>query len=139
MPNNGDRQRRAYGRLLHGISDQTMHIPVGHSDNDNSEWDRAIGLHRFRSRVTLFGSYMLQKSTVIQWDSCCCIHLHHFARVSSVHFTQGSVLEMASLTSYNVAVCLVVALGGFTYGFGFAGFTTSIGQPGFFAYFKLDR
>lgn len=46
---------------------------------------------------------------------------------------------MAKLTLYNVAICLVVALGGFTYGFGFAVFISSIGQPGFFLYFSLDR
>ena len=46
---------------------------------------------------------------------------------------------MANLTAYNVAICLVVALGGFTYGFGFAVFVTSIGQPGFYKFFNLDR
>ncbi len=46
---------------------------------------------------------------------------------------------MANLTLYNVAICLVVALGGFTYGFGFAVFVSSIGQPGFFLFFTLDR
>lgn len=45
---------------------------------------------------------------------------------------------MARLTSYNLAICLVVSLGGFTYGFGFAVFVTSIGQPGFYEYFNLD-
>ncbi|RDL36075.1 uncharacterized protein BP5553_06687 [Venustampulla echinocandica] len=44
----------------------------------------------------------------------------------------------ASLTFYNVAICVVVASGAFTYGFGFAVFITSIGQPGFFLYFDLD-
>jgi len=46
---------------------------------------------------------------------------------------------MVSLTKYNIAICLVVAWGGFSYGFGFAIFVTSIGQPGFYDYFKLDR
>jgi hypothetical protein len=115
-----------------------MHIPAGHSDRDNSEWDRELDFIVF-GPGSMYLVVMLPKSTVIQWDSSCGFCSHHFARVSSVHFAQGSVLEMANLTSYNVAICLVVALGGFTYGFGFAGFTTSIGQPAFFAYFKLDR
>lgn len=46
---------------------------------------------------------------------------------------------MANLTSYNVAICCVVSLGGFVYGFGFAMFVTCIGQPGFYEYFNLDR
>ena len=46
---------------------------------------------------------------------------------------------MANLTFFNVAICLVVACGGFAYGFGFAVFVTSIGQPGFYLYFNLDR
>jgi hypothetical protein len=46
---------------------------------------------------------------------------------------------MVRTTNYNIAVALAVALGGFTYGFGFAVFTTSIGQPGFYKYFDLDR
>ena len=33
---------------------------------------------------------------------------------------------------------ITVALGSFNYGFGFATFATSIGQPGFYTYFKLD-
>jgi MFS family permease len=33
---------------------------------------------------------------------------------------------------------MIVALGSFTYGFGFAAFATSIGQPGFYDYFKLS-
>ncbi|KIX02609.1 uncharacterized protein Z518_08551 [Rhinocladiella mackenziei CBS 650.93] len=45
---------------------------------------------------------------------------------------------MANLTKYNVAICLVVAWGGYSYGFGFAIFVTSIGQPGFYQYFNLD-
>ncbi|KIW79482.1 hypothetical protein Z517_06094 [Fonsecaea pedrosoi CBS 271.37] len=43
-----------------------------------------------------------------------------------------------NLTLYNLSVCLVVASGGFAYGFGFASFSTSIGQPGFYKYFNLD-
>lgn len=46
--------------------------------------------------------------------------------------------NMAKLTVYNIAICLVVALGGFTFGFGSATYVVSIGQPGFYAYFKLD-
>lgn len=46
---------------------------------------------------------------------------------------------MVRITKYNIAICLVVAWGGFSYGFGFAIFVTSIGQPGFYDYFKLDR
>jgi MFS family permease len=45
----------------------------------------------------------------------------------------------ANLTWYNVAICIIVVSGAFTYGFGFAVFVTSIGQPGFYQYFKLDR
>ncbi|KAH6662489.1 general substrate transporter [Halenospora varia] len=41
-------------------------------------------------------------------------------------------------TAYNVAVGATVAMGSFTYGFGFASFSTSIGQPGFFEYFNLS-
>ncbi|KAF2405496.1 general substrate transporter [Trichodelitschia bisporula] len=44
---------------------------------------------------------------------------------------------MAKTTLYNFGVGLVVALGSFTYGFGFAAFATSIGQPGFYEYFDL--
>jgi hypothetical protein len=46
---------------------------------------------------------------------------------------------MANLTIYNIAIVGVICLGGFTYGFGFAVFTSSIGQPGFYRYFDLDR
>jgi len=45
---------------------------------------------------------------------------------------------MTRTSGYNVAVGLIVAVGSFTYGFGFASFATSIGQPGFFAYFNLS-
>lgn len=45
----------------------------------------------------------------------------------------------ARLTGYNVAICLLVAVGAFSYGFGFSVFITSIGQPGFYVYFDLDR
>lgn len=46
---------------------------------------------------------------------------------------------MAKLTNYNIAIVAFVCLGAFTYGYSFAVFATSIGQPGFYAYFKLDR
>lgn len=46
---------------------------------------------------------------------------------------------MANLSAYNVAIALAVAVGGFTYGYGFGVFTSIIGQPGFYAYFNLDR
>ncbi|KAF2016671.1 general substrate transporter [Aaosphaeria arxii CBS 175.79] len=45
---------------------------------------------------------------------------------------------MTKTSGYNIAVGLIVAVGSFTYGFGFASFATSIGQPGFFAYFGLS-
>ncbi|KAF1991014.1 MFS sugar transporter [Aulographum hederae CBS 113979] len=45
---------------------------------------------------------------------------------------------MAKTTFYNVMVGMIVALGSFTYGFGFATFATSIGQPGFYTYFNLE-
>ena len=46
---------------------------------------------------------------------------------------------MVHLTGYNIAISCVIALGGFGYGFGFAIYTTSTGQPGFYKYFNLDR
>lgn len=46
---------------------------------------------------------------------------------------------MTKLTGYNIGICLVVCIGGFTYGFGFPSFVTSMGQPGFYQYFKLER
>ncbi|KAK3649321.1 hypothetical protein LTR22_012922 [Elasticomyces elasticus] len=45
---------------------------------------------------------------------------------------------MTKTSNYNVAVGMIVALGSFSYGFGFATFATSIGQPGFYTYFNLD-
>ncbi|KAF2006125.1 general substrate transporter [Amniculicola lignicola CBS 123094] len=44
---------------------------------------------------------------------------------------------MTKTSGYNIAVGMIVAVGSFTYGFGFASFATSIGQPGFFQYFDL--
>lgn len=43
------------------------------------------------------------------------------------------------LNSYNIAISSAICLGGVTYGYGFAVFVTSIGQPGFYQYFDLDR
>jgi hypothetical protein len=44
-----------------------------------------------------------------------------------------------ALTAYNIVIACLAAIGGFSYGFGFSIFATSIGMPGFFEYFKLDR
>ena len=46
---------------------------------------------------------------------------------------------MAKLTTYNIVIGMIVAVGTFGYGFGFGVFITSIGQPGFYADMKLDR
>lgn len=46
---------------------------------------------------------------------------------------------MGSLTIYNIAICMTVGWGGYSYGFGFAVFVSSLGQPSFYEYFKLDR
>jgi hypothetical protein len=46
---------------------------------------------------------------------------------------------MVKLTGYNIAIVAFVCLGGFTYGYAFAAFATSIGQPGFYLDMKLDR
>lgn len=45
---------------------------------------------------------------------------------------------MAKLTGFNIAIVLFAATGGFTYGFCFGVFVSSIGQPGFYEYFNLD-
>ncbi|OAL29224.1 hypothetical protein AYO22_02118 [Fonsecaea multimorphosa] len=47
--------------------------------------------------------------------------------------------EMARLTRYNIIIGMIVATGTFGYGFGFGVFVTSIGQPGFYKDFNLDR
>ncbi|KAF2802930.1 general substrate transporter [Mytilinidion resinicola] len=44
---------------------------------------------------------------------------------------------MTRTSTYNVLVGATVAVGSFTYGFGFAAFATSVGQPGFYEYFNL--
>ncbi|KIV85577.1 hypothetical protein PV11_01255 [Exophiala sideris] len=45
---------------------------------------------------------------------------------------------MLHLTKYNIATTCVIALGGFSYGFGSAVFVTVIGLPGFYVDFELD-
>ena len=39
-------------------------------------------------------------------------------------------------TWYNIAICLVMSWGGYTYGFGFAIFVTNLGQSTFYKYFQ---
>lgn len=45
---------------------------------------------------------------------------------------------MAKLTAYNLKVCMAVTIAAFSFGYGATSFVTSIGQPGFYIYFKLD-
>ncbi|KAJ0423083.1 general substrate transporter [Aspergillus carlsbadensis] len=45
---------------------------------------------------------------------------------------------MARITLYNILISCFVALGSGSYGYGFAVFPTSTGQPGFYSYFELD-
>ncbi|KAK5021905.1 hypothetical protein LTS07_010487 [Exophiala sideris] len=45
---------------------------------------------------------------------------------------------MSGLSWYNIAICLIVSWGGYAYGFGFASFITSQGQPSFYVYLNLD-
>ncbi|KAH8696291.1 general substrate transporter [Talaromyces proteolyticus] len=45
---------------------------------------------------------------------------------------------MAKLSRYNIFISIVAAIGAYSYGFGSSVFATSIGQPGFFNYFKLE-
>ncbi|KAL1899790.1 hypothetical protein Sste5346_002656 [Sporothrix stenoceras] len=45
---------------------------------------------------------------------------------------------MAHLSSYNVYIVLLVAVGAYTYGFAFSVFVTSIGLDGFYDFFDLD-
>lgn len=47
--------------------------------------------------------------------------------------------DMTKLTTYNIVIGIVVAIGTFGYGFGFGVFITSIGQPGFYIDMDLDR
>jgi hypothetical protein len=49
-----------------------------------------------------------------------------------------STLTMAHLTFYNIAISCFVAIGSGSYGYAFAVFPTSTGQPGFYNYFNLD-
>lgn len=46
---------------------------------------------------------------------------------------------MVNLTRYNVSIVLFVCLGAYSYGFSYAVFGTSIGEPGFYLYFNLNR
>jgi hypothetical protein len=46
---------------------------------------------------------------------------------------------MGKLTTYNIVIGMIVAIGTFGYGFGFGVFISSIGQPGFYVDMKLDR
>lgn len=46
---------------------------------------------------------------------------------------------MARVNRYIVWIVTVACLGAYTYGFAYAVFATSIGQPGFYLYFGLDR
>lgn len=46
---------------------------------------------------------------------------------------------MGTLTKYNIAISVIVALGTYSFGFGFGVFFTSIGQPGFYVDLELDR
>lgn len=46
---------------------------------------------------------------------------------------------MVNLTRFNLALVAFVALGTYTYAYAYAVFTTTIGQSGFYTYFKLDR
>lgn len=46
---------------------------------------------------------------------------------------------MVNLTRYNISIVLIVCLGAYSYGFSYAVFGTSIGEPGFYLYFALNR
>jgi hypothetical protein len=46
---------------------------------------------------------------------------------------------MVRLTAYNLATVFFAGTGGFTYGYGFGVFVSSVGYPGFYTYFGLDR
>lgn len=45
---------------------------------------------------------------------------------------------MARTSLYNAWVFTVICFAGYSYGFGFSVFVTTIGQPGFYEYFELD-
>jgi len=49
------------------------------------------------------------------------------------------LVNMPQLTTYNVLIGVIVAIGTFGYGYGFGVFITSIGQPGFYVDLNLDR
>ena len=46
---------------------------------------------------------------------------------------------MVNLTRYNIVIILGACFGAYSYGFSYAVFGTSIGEPGFYAYFNLNR
>ncbi|KAK4693657.1 hypothetical protein P7C71_g3784, partial [Lecanoromycetidae sp. Uapishka_2] len=46
---------------------------------------------------------------------------------------------MVNLTKYNISIVLFVCLGAYSYGFSYAVFGTSIGEPGFYVFFNLNR
>lgn len=46
---------------------------------------------------------------------------------------------MVKVTKYNFFIALFMSLGGLSYGFAAGVFGLTIGQPGFYVYFKLDR
>jgi hypothetical protein len=56
-----------------------------------------------------------------------------------VQLQRPSNWNMAKLTTYNIVIGMIVAIGTFGYGYGFGVFITSIGQPGFYRDFNLDR
>jgi hypothetical protein len=56
-----------------------------------------------------------------------------------VDITDRYSAKMAKLTNYNIWIGMIVAIGTFGYGYGFGVFITSIGQPGFYKDFDLDR
>jgi hypothetical protein len=71
-----------------------------------------------------------------------CFGISHSARLQTAVLNSApghNAFAMAKLTNYNIAIVAFVCIGGFTYGYAFAVFATSIGQPGFYAYFNLDR
>lgn len=46
---------------------------------------------------------------------------------------------MVNLTRYNIVIILGACFGAYSYGFSYAVFGTSIGEPGFYLYFGLNR
>ena len=46
---------------------------------------------------------------------------------------------MVNLTRYNINIIVAACFGAYSYGFSYAVFGTSIGEPGFYEYFALNR